>query len=235
MKRKQGISLLFVLLFVFTTSTHAWAAKIQLSNVSINHQKEVRIEGHTTGGANKEVSIMIMDPKENIEYMYQTKSGADGLFSFGYKMTNSEEGFYEVVVGGEGVSSAVYDRFLFIPSPIQSDVTMDVVWKVGNQAGATALVGSKTLVATVTATNTGGTEREVMMLVALCDQQNEIMHMMAGVPVILEAGKTEWFRGGFRLPNHIDGYKARAWIVDADNWDTENPTILAGSAPISQG
>lgn len=113
-----------------------------------------------------------------------------------------------------------------------SRLQLDVEWEVGRAANATALVAGKLLYAHVTLSSQQVNERQLTLLVALYDE-NDIMANVAAKPVVVELDQTIEFRGGFKLPFDITGYKARVFVIEGMHWAAESLRLVVAPVEIS--
>lgn len=103
-------------LVLFTGSGAAQAAQISNLKADINKDsKLVTVRGNIDSGADQQVSIMVLDPEEDLDYANQTSSAAGGTFVFSYTLKNQSTGTYTVKVGGEGVETVGQTTFDYQP------------------------------------------------------------------------------------------------------------------------
>ncbi len=85
-------------------------------NVVVNVNNEtgvVTISGTISSGANQQVTVKVISPSGQIDYLDQTTSASDGSFSFNYTLLNGQQGLYKVYVGGTGVSTVKETSFYY--------------------------------------------------------------------------------------------------------------------------
>ncbi|WMT41905.1 hypothetical protein RE628_05515 [Paenibacillus sp. D2_2] len=65
--------------------------------------KKVTVEGAVMGISAVNVTLKVVDPKGEIDYVDQIKSAEDGKFSFAFTLSSSQRGTYTVYVGAENL------------------------------------------------------------------------------------------------------------------------------------
>jgi len=85
----------------------------KISNVSadIDSNKQVTVSGNISSGGGQQVTIRILDPNNNLEYLNNTTSRANGSFTFSYAMNNTLKGRYKVSIGAAEILSPVATYF----------------------------------------------------------------------------------------------------------------------------
>ena len=97
---------------VNTVTVFAESAEITASVSSLG--RLVTVTGNISSGEGKNISIEVRDESQNLVYVNQIKSGADGNFSINFSLQESAPyGQYFVTVGGEGVTSPAYELFSY--------------------------------------------------------------------------------------------------------------------------
>ncbi len=98
----EGVSAPAVKTFVYErTQSGEITAEIGISN------RTVTINGTSSAGEGKAVTILVRDKENNIAYINQGVSGTDGNFEFIFTMPETAaSGEYEVRLGGEGIETA---------------------------------------------------------------------------------------------------------------------------------
>jgi len=78
--------------------------RIGISKTALDQTtKKVVIEGTVQSGAGKYVTIKVVDPKGDIDYVDQTTSAGEGKFSFAFTLAGSAKGTYTAYFGAEDV------------------------------------------------------------------------------------------------------------------------------------
>jgi len=101
--------------YTITVTKDSDLSKDGYVTAEVNKKKLVTISGATGLAAEQQVSVMIRDPNDQLEYINTTKSTAEGKFLFTYKISNSVKGKYSVIVGAEGIGQLTTE---FIYEPI---------------------------------------------------------------------------------------------------------------------
>lgn len=114
----QFIILTTLLITVF--SIPCYAADNTINNVSINVDKatnKVTVQGSTSSGSGKSITIQSIDPEGSLDYIDQTLSTTSGTFSFVFTPSNIMNGNYDVKLGGDGVASPYSQQYTFNQTP----------------------------------------------------------------------------------------------------------------------
>ncbi|MDR3543736.1 MAG: cadherin-like beta sandwich domain-containing protein [Desulfosporosinus sp.] len=72
------------------------------ASASIDSNKLVTVSGTLSSGSDQSVSIKILDPQNNVEYVNNLTTTAEGKFELEYKLTNPLTGKYSVIIGAVG-------------------------------------------------------------------------------------------------------------------------------------
>jgi hypothetical protein len=106
---------------------------------TVNNDKLVTVSGRIGGGPGLPVNILVRDPNGSLEYMNTCLSGAGGIFSISYTMTNTVTGRYDVTVGAEGVANAAATYFLYGKNSLEATAILeDGIVNITGIAGAGA-------------------------------------------------------------------------------------------------
>lgn len=109
---KKLISIIICLILLINIqATPAFAENITNVSSVIDSNKLVTISGIISSGAGHAVTVRILDPKGNIEYLNSTVSTSWGNFNFSYTMKNTTAGRYDVTINASGISSPVKSYF----------------------------------------------------------------------------------------------------------------------------
>ncbi len=122
--------LLTLCLILVTAITALAMGEIGALTASIDDKDTVTITGQLVEGAGKQVTVRVTDPTGNIDYINQTTTDSEGNFTFVYKLTNAIEGTYQVIIGGEGITTPHETDFYYQPPDIgdvNGDDKIDVV------------------------------------------------------------------------------------------------------------
>lgn len=106
---------LFMLAVLPSSLVSAEGFNLTVSAQVDNSTKDVNITGTISGEADQQVSVVVLNPSGNVDFMDQVKSDSDGYFNFQYTLDESEGGTYTVKVGGSGVSNPVTTSFTYQP------------------------------------------------------------------------------------------------------------------------
>lgn len=109
------------------------------ASASMDSNKLVKVSGTLSSGSEQSVSIRILDPQNNVEYVNNTTTTADGKFELKYSMANPKTGKYSVIIGAVGAQlplktcyfdyaadaalKNLYLSNLSLSQPFKSDVT----------------------------------------------------------------------------------------------------------------
>lgn len=92
-------------------------------NVSIDANKNLVINGK--GSPNTYVTVKVIDPYNNIDYLDQTVTTSDGSYEFKYSLSGKYEGIYTVYVYSKDVISPIVKTISYTTSqPTGSNVTV---------------------------------------------------------------------------------------------------------------
>lgn len=97
----EGVAQVIEVAFPYTSGPVA--PDIALSPVLVT-EGSVTVAGSIRSGADKQVTIKVLTPSDELHYIGQTTSGAEGAFQFQFP-AGSASGVYQVEVGGTGVSA----------------------------------------------------------------------------------------------------------------------------------
>ena len=92
---------------------------------SIDAARNVEISGTVSSGAGQPISILIMDPKNNMEYAGQTVSTDGGAFKTVYTLQNTNKGKYTVMVSGIGITTPTAVSFDYGMDASLKNITLD--------------------------------------------------------------------------------------------------------------
>ncbi|MBA2938993.1 DNRLRE domain-containing protein [Paenibacillus sp. CGMCC 1.16610] len=198
----------------------------------------------------------VAEPGETLTgtYTFTDADGdAEGTSSCSWLMADTENGVYSALVGQTQktlqVTSAHVGKFIkFEITPVDAKGLAGET----KQSAAVVAIGAvnegnkfivnvtfnmskleplKTLNANVTAANIGEVEKEVLVVVALYNQNDEIVNLSYSSKK-LAAGQSDQIVAGFKLPGAVDGFKAKAvvWegtdIQDASMIPLSNVVVL---------
>ncbi|WP_214627661.1 S-layer homology domain-containing protein [Paenibacillus agaridevorans] len=76
---------------------------------------DIRLSGEISSGQGKKVTIKVMNPSGDIDYVDQSVSGPEGSYSFHYMLNKEEAGSYTVWAGGDGVEEPASTSFTYTP------------------------------------------------------------------------------------------------------------------------
>lgn len=112
--------------------------------------------------------------------------------------------------------------------------TISSSFKVGETNNAQALAGGELLVSHVQVKNNQETPQTVTVIVGLYDATGSDGALVSVSYTTLElaSGATGEFRGGFKLPEQVGGYTAKAFVIQGDNLQAPGQ-ILADVASIA--
>ncbi|NLY43025.1 MAG: hypothetical protein GX066_03435, partial [Clostridiaceae bacterium] len=158
--------------------------EVTIENVTIEVDSatgKVIIEGKVSSGSGKEVTVVVIDPNGNNDYIDQTTSGEGGIFRFEFTLFNQIEGTYTVKLGAVGVAKPYEAIFKYeLPVPV-TGVSLD-------KEEATLTIGEiLQLTATVepeNATNKAVTWSSSNESVATVDQNGIVTAVGAGTAII---------------------------------------------------
>ncbi len=80
---------------------------------AIDADKVVSVSGTIGSDENRQVTIMVKDPNDNVDYLATTETTAGGDFQFTYPLINETKGQYNVFVGARYLSSPLSASFLY--------------------------------------------------------------------------------------------------------------------------
>ena len=84
------------------------------ATASINSDNMVTVSGNISSGSGQPVSVLIKDPKNNIEYTNDIFSSTGGNFQISYSLINKNTGKYTVIVSCFGASAPITTYFYYI-------------------------------------------------------------------------------------------------------------------------
>jgi hypothetical protein len=122
--------LLIALLFtVFLPSSIALAvsgtAAITVNASIDNWTRILAVSGSISTGQGQQVTLKVINPSGQIDYLDQTASGAGGSYSFSYKLDESESGTYKVFVGGTAVNTPVKTSAVYTAPITKGKIIVD--------------------------------------------------------------------------------------------------------------
>ncbi|MCJ8014731.1 S-layer homology domain-containing protein [Paenibacillus sp. KQZ6P-2] len=107
MKKKLRwiVSIVGTVMFMLVGMSMAQAqGRIDITKATVDKTtKKVMIEGTNQNGAGKYVTIKVVDPKGEIDYVDQTTSTGEGKFSFAFTLAGSAKGTYTAYFGVEDI------------------------------------------------------------------------------------------------------------------------------------
>lgn len=124
---KRVLSLVITVLFLFSITVLPVSAVVESTtisqlNASINPTtRVVTISGVLSTGAGKQVSIRVIDPIGNDDFLYQAVSGSNGAFTVTYSTSNEESGTFTVKTSAHGMTAPVQTAFTYTAS-VQTSV-----------------------------------------------------------------------------------------------------------------
>jgi hypothetical protein len=125
--------------------------------------KKVVVSGNINTGSNKNITIQFLDPQGNVDYVGQTTSSENGMFTFNFTSSKAQQGNYTIKIGGEGITNPYEKTVVFIkeaPKVIAIKPVSDIDVVKGTAAA---------LPKTVTVLYSDGTEKEVAVTWANVD------------------------------------------------------------------
>ena len=108
--RKGFLTILLSFMLLFTMSDTGYCNTGASITVKATIQQEtgrVTIEGVHSMGEGQEITVMVTNPKGSLDYVNQTTSQAEGIYTFSYVLPKKTEGTYGVRVGGKDVLDPV--------------------------------------------------------------------------------------------------------------------------------
>ncbi|PYI56619.1 hypothetical protein [Paenibacillus flagellatus] len=101
----------------------------------------------------------------------------------------------------------------------QPNIELSVSYQVGHTANATALEPGELLVSSVAMTNKGKSAQTVTAIVALYDGSGEdgALANLSFSTATLQPGESRELKGGFKLPDHLSGYRAKTFVVSGED------------------
>ncbi|TCT11642.1 hypothetical protein EDC18_1161, partial [Natranaerovirga pectinivora] len=119
---KKTISFFLTLILSTLCIQYVFATEIQVNILVDNETGVVSIIGSGARG-DKEITVQVIDPEGNIDYIDQTISNSNGNFIFQYKITGSY-GEYTAKIGGSEFDSikTVYFEYSKPLIPIATDI-----------------------------------------------------------------------------------------------------------------
>lgn len=102
---------LVILISVYNISIYA-SQENKITNVQINRSNEkIIVEGNVSTGIGKIVTIKVINPAGNLDYINQTTSLKNGEFYFDFKPYQQLKGKYTIKVGGYNVETPYITEF----------------------------------------------------------------------------------------------------------------------------
>ncbi|HHW00647.1 MAG TPA: family 78 glycoside hydrolase catalytic domain, partial [Clostridiaceae bacterium] len=89
--------------------------------------QKVTVQGKISSGANKKVTIRVTRPDGEIDYVDQTVSGEDGIFSFTFSPDKWIEGIFGLEIGGERVNVPYSGEFQLDKLPENNPPVFDPI------------------------------------------------------------------------------------------------------------
>lgn len=87
------------------------SVEIQYASAYVSETNEVKIYGTINSGAGQQVTVMITNPQNKIEFTDSILSSKNGEFSFSYRVLMPVYGTYYAKLGGSGVDQAAMVNF----------------------------------------------------------------------------------------------------------------------------
>ncbi|MBA7574201.1 hypothetical protein ES708_16003 [subsurface metagenome] len=107
-KRTIPIIITFVVLvtlFGFTQMAFAITDTASITDITTSVDLSgITVQGNISTGSDREVTIMAINPTGDIDYINQTTSETDGIFTFTYTPNVFYSGVYKVKIGGQDVT-----------------------------------------------------------------------------------------------------------------------------------
>jgi putative cell wall-binding protein len=208
---KKLLTLLIACLFFiasFTSPVLAVEAGITLNEPIINYENQViTLSGAISTGKGQGVTVVVKNAAGEKDYIDQTISGDNGVFSFQYKL--KQYGEYDVLIGGVGIDTPHHTSFQY---------TRDIT--------AIATINQSTKWVTITGSIRAGQGKEVTVLVT---------NPAGGVDYAnqLTSGEGGQYEFTYQLDETSSGvYQVR---VGGEGIDTPYSTTFTYSAPTGDG
>ena len=168
-------------------------------------ENKVNISGRLKGDEGKPVSVKIINPAGDIEYLYQDSIDGNGNYLFEYFTNMDEIGIYDVFIrikDAENIMKTYFeivsDRDLFEVGDIT--LTPETVLEQGSYAAAKTLIK-----------NNSGMTSDVMLAFALYDADNTLLKISMD-PQNIADGDTKSLETGFLLSSPLDGCYLKAFV-----------------------
>lgn len=122
LKNVFTIGLVFMLIFANIICVQASAYTVTISSV-YNEDTRIVVEGAVSSGMSQDITILMTDENDEIEYIDQRESNSDGSFRFCFRMIHEEKyGRYKINVGGENVDEPAVTYFNYESPVVETEV-----------------------------------------------------------------------------------------------------------------
>jgi len=94
-------------------------------NAEVDKRGVVTISGYYSRGPGYAITVKVIAPDGNIDYVNETASDINGNFAFVYNMSGNKEGHYQVTIGADGIINVVRTYFDYYPGKME-DIKLSV-------------------------------------------------------------------------------------------------------------
>lgn len=108
---KKTMLLILSIILVFSCTAGIMAADTPGPTVNITAEVSSAVVWGAAANAMDNITILVMNPKGNIEYVDQVLSDSNKQYSFGIKFANRMEGQYKVLIGGDNIDNPIAKTF----------------------------------------------------------------------------------------------------------------------------
>jgi hypothetical protein len=176
-------------------------------NATIDYdKKEVTISGTTSAGEGSAVTVKVVDPLNNTNYIEQTVSGVGGAYSVVYTMATKIPNTYNVYVGGETFSLPMNKVFKAIPIEQLSFCDAN-----GNPLQALPHSGVLQIKAVITNSSASSFNSQVILAVYSSDK---ILKKITFAEKLIASSQSDTLIASFDINNWATGDFAKAFVVE---------------------
>lgn len=214
---------------------------IKIIDMGIRPNGDMYIDGNAYSNKSKIIGVKVISPIKSLEYIDETMIKEDGSFNFSFRLKNIQEGEYEIILCRQGDTEVLISYLEYysaknesktekpndsdkafkqyskiVDKNMNSEVETEVDFYYEDDSCATKLEGGRDIIANFKIKSNSVDSTNLTAVLALYDKDNTLVRY-SDTGNAYQYGEQTQFNSAIKLPNKIQGYKLKAFVVKGND------------------